>query len=59
MKRVYSLISLMTTMVLLCSLSMSYAQCNDDNSYLYGGKKVPAKPVSLWLSVSTKLRLPQ
>lgn len=43
MKRVYSLISLMTTMVLLCSLSMSYAQCNDDNSYLYGGKKGACK----------------
>ncbi len=43
MKRVYSLISLLTVVLLLLSLSASYAQCDKNSSYLYGGKNSACK----------------
>lgn len=43
MKRLYSLISLLTVVFLLCSLSISYAQCDGTNTYLYGGKNSTCK----------------
>lgn len=43
MKRVYNLISLLMVVALSCALSMSYAQCDGNNSYLYGGKSGSCK----------------
>lgn len=38
MKRVYNFLTLVLTMVLTLSLSMTYAQCDND-TFIYGGKK--------------------
>ncbi len=43
MKRVYSLISVLMVMFLSLSLSVSYAQCEGNSSFLYGGKNGACK----------------
>lgn len=43
MKRVYSFVSLLTIFALTLVMSTSYAQCDGNNSYIYGGKKGACK----------------